>query len=58
MQIKFGEFLSRILIKARKKYRFAGIVVGRFGIGIFWPTKKELEIRSAQPLLPGISNEP
>lgn len=55
MRIEFGEFLSRILVKARKQYRFAGVVIGRVGIGILWASKKEppVEIKN-QPALPGI----
>lgn len=56
MRLAFGEFLSRILVKARKKYRFTGIVIGRIGIGIIWPTAKSQDdnLNPNQPKLPGI----
>lgn len=55
MRLEFGEYLSRIMVKARKKYRFFGVVFGRFGIGVIWPSAKApVESKDNQPELPGI----
>jgi hypothetical protein len=56
MRIALGEFLSRVLVKARKKYRFAGLMFGGYGFGIIWPSKKAPQpIPANQPDLPGIN---
>lgn len=59
MRLEFGEYLNRVLVKARKKYRFTGVVVGRLCFGIIWPTAKKGgdEIDVCQPELPGIKEE-
>lgn len=53
MRLSFGEFLSRILVKARRQYRFAGLVLGKVGIGIIWPARGDGD-NPKQPELPGI----
>lgn len=52
MRIAFAEFLSRILTKARRKYRFTGIVIGRVGFGFIWPATKGEAAPANQPELP------
>lgn len=54
MRFETGEFLSRILVKARKKYRFFGFWIGGYSVGIIWPTKREAPMYLAtQSNLPG-----
>lgn len=56
MRFSLWAYLSDILTKARKRYRFTGFVFGRIGIGVIWPAVKGEEVvaKDDQPELPGI----
>lgn len=56
MRLSIGTFLSRILVKPRRHYRFAGIVIGELRIGVMWPAAKAEPLAPRnQPELPGLS---
>lgn len=53
MRLTFGTFLSRILVKARRHYLFAGVVIGEIRIGVIWPARKAEPV-ALPPELPGL----
>lgn len=58
MRFEAAEFLSRVLVKARKKYLFFGVVIRGIGFGIIWPTVRELAVENPNQLqLPGVEVE-
>ena len=40
MSLHLRAYLSHVLAKARKRYKFCGFLVGGVGVGIIWPGKK------------------
>jgi len=53
VRFALNEFFSRVFINERKRYKFTGIIVGRFAIGLTWATVESASRVRAKDCLPG-----